>query len=161
MEKYQIEFIELLLNRNALKFGDFVLPSGHRTPYFFNMGELNSGKDLSLVGRYFAIAIYNSFYKNPSNNIKFSTIFGAAYKGIPLASVTVAQIHELYDINLSFSSNRKEPKDHGERGLIMGSDIKDKNILLLDDIIAEGVTTKKQSKWPNRRFKQRRSHKYK
>jgi len=141
LEENKISFIELLLSKQALKFGDFTLPSGNKTPYFFNIGEINSGEGLDLLSIYYSELIYSLFLCDLDNTKKnLPIIFGAAYKGIPIASTTVSKIYQSYKISLDFACNRKEPKAHGEGGFTMGADLCNRDVIIVDDVIAEGIT---------------------
>lgn len=133
MEKYQREFIEFALQQKALLFGDFVLKSGRRSPYFFNMGCFDTGAALAKIGRFYAEAILHS-------GIEFDLLFGAAYKGIFLVTAVVMALAEHYGINKPYCFNRKETKDHGEGGVFVGAPLKGK-VLMIDDVITAGVTT--------------------
>ncbi len=133
MEKYQIEFIEFALHQKALLFGDFVLKSGRKSPYFFNMGCFDTGAALAKIGRFYAEAILHS-------GIDFDLLFGAAYKGIFLVTAVVMALAEHYGVNKPYCFNRKETKDHGEGGLFVGAPLKGR-VLMIDDVITAGVTT--------------------
>lgn len=144
LDNTKTNFIELLLSRGALKFGDFTLPSGNHTPYFFNIGEINNGNDLDSLSSYFANLIHSEFLESFDNNSgqnELPIIFGAAYKGIPLAATSVSKIYASYKLPISFACNRKEPKTHGEKSEMMGADINNRDVIIIDDVIAEGVTT--------------------
>lgn len=131
MKDYQKEFIEFALSRNVLKFGSFTLKSGRTSPYFFNAGLFNTGRDLALLGRYYAAALEDS-------GIEYDVIFGPAYKGIPIAAATAVQLAEIYNRNTPWVCNRKEAKDHGEGGNLIGSELKGR-IMLVDDVITAGT----------------------
>ncbi len=131
MKKYQKEFIEFAIEKGALCFGEFQLKSGRISPYFFNTGMFNDGKSLSKLGRFYAEALKNS-------GIKFETIYGPAYKGIPLASATAISLYEVFKGDYPLSFNRKETKDHGEGGIILGAKIK-KRVIIIDDVITAGT----------------------
>jgi len=124
-------FLELALEREILRFGDFTLKSGRSSPYFFNAGLFNTGSALASLGEYYAEAIVNS-------GIKFDVLFGPAYKGIPLASVTAAALYEQHNIDTPYAFNRKETKIHGEGGQIVGAALKGR-ILVIDDVITAGT----------------------
>lgn len=135
MASYKSSFLQLALDSQALKFGKFTLKSGRESPYFFNLGLFNTGKLLSNLATSYAEAIIAS-------GLKFDILFGPAYKGIPLAAITVAKLAELDPINygdIGYSFNRKEKKDHGEGGSIVGCNLKDKKILIIDDVITAGT----------------------
>ena len=127
MKKYQKEFIEFAIQRKALCFGEFQLKSGRISPYFFNTGMFNDGESLVKLGRFYAEALQSS-------GIKFESIYGPAYKGIPLASAMATSFYEVFGENYPFSFNRKEIKDHGEGGIILGAKIKNR-VIIIDDVI--------------------------
>ncbi len=131
MKAYQREFIEFALEKQVLKFGEFTLKSGRKSPYFFNAGLFNSGRDLARLGRYYAAALVDS-------GIAYDVLFGPAYKGIPIASATAVQLAELHDLDMPWCFNRKEAKDHGEGGNLVGSPLKGR-IMLVDDVITAGT----------------------
>lgn len=131
MKAYQREFIEFALEKQVLKFGEFTLKSGRKSPYFFNAGLFNSGRDLAKLGRYYAAALVDS-------GIDYDVLFGPAYKGIPIASATAVQLAELHDLDMPWCFNRKEAKDHGEGGNLVGSPLKGR-IMLVDDVITAGT----------------------
>jgi orotate phosphoribosyltransferase len=132
MENYQHDFIELAIRHDVLCFGEFTLKSGRVSPYFFNAGKFNSGQALSAVGRCYATAIINS-------GIAFDVIFGPAYKGIPLASAVTIALAEQHQRDVPYCFNRKEQKDHGEGGLLIGAPLAGKRILIVDDVITAGT----------------------
>ena len=131
MHSYQKQFIELALSKNVLKFGEFTLKSGRKSPYFFNTGLFDSGADLAQLGRCYAETIVQQ-------QVPFDVIFGPAYKGIPLVSCTTMALSEQHNINAPYSFNRKEAKDHGEGGNIVGSQLKG-DVLIIDDGISAGT----------------------
>ncbi len=131
MQDYQKQFIELALSKNVLKFGEFTLKSGRKSPYFFNTGLFDSGYDLAQLGRCYAQTIVD-------HKITFDLLFGPAYKGIPLVSTTSVALSEHHNINTPYSFNRKEKKDHGEGGNIVGSALHGK-VLIIDDVISAGT----------------------
>jgi len=131
MKAYQREFIEFALSKQVLKFGEFTLKSGRKSPYFFNAGLFNSGRDLARLGRFYAAALVDS-------GIEFDVLFGPAYKGIPIASATSVQLAEIHDRDVPWCFNRKEAKDHGEGGNLVGSPLKGR-IMLVDDVITAGT----------------------
>ncbi len=131
MKAYQREFIEFALEKQVLKFGEFTLKSGRKSPYFFNAGLFNSGRELAKLGRYYAAALVDS-------GIAYDVLFGPAYKGIPIASATAVQLAELHDQDVPWCFNRKEAKDHGEGGNLVGSPLKGR-IMLVDDVITAGT----------------------
>ncbi|MGA9855738.1 MAG: orotate phosphoribosyltransferase [Gammaproteobacteria bacterium] len=131
MQEYQREFLELALERGVLRFGEFTLKSGRKSPYFFNAGLFNSGAALSALGRFYARTITDS-------GMQFDMLFGPAYKGIPLVSVTAAVLSEHHHRDLPWSFNRKEAKDHGEGGRLVGAPLQGR-ILIVDDVITAGT----------------------
>ncbi len=134
MQSYKKEFIEFALSYNVLRFGEFTLKSGRISPYFFNTGLFNTGEALHKLGIYYAQAIVES-------GIKFDVIFGPAYKGIPLACNCAAALHDKHNINVFYSFNRKEAKEHGEGGSIVGAALKG-NVLIIDDVISAGTAVR-------------------
>lgn len=131
MRPYQREFIEFALAQGVLRFGSFTLKSGRQSPYFFNAGLFNTGRRLAALGRYYAAAILDS-------GIEADVLFGPAYKGIPIASATAVQLAEHFDHDLPWCFNRKEAKDHGEGGLMVGSPLQGR-VLIIDDVITAGT----------------------
>ncbi len=131
MLPFQREFIEFALSREVLKFGEFALKSGRLSPYFFNAGLFQRGSDLARLGRFYAQAIQAS-------TIDFDLLFGPAYKGIPLVSTTAVALAEHHGRDLPWCFNRKEAKDHGEGGLIVGAPLKGR-VLIIDDVITAGT----------------------
>jgi orotate phosphoribosyltransferase len=131
MHDYQTEFIRLALARDALRFGEFTLKSGRASPYFFNAGAFDDGASLAVLGRCYADAIIAS-------GIGFDMLFGPAYKGIPLAAATAAALYTLHGRNVPFAFNRKEAKDHGEGGTIVGRKLAGR-VLIVDDVITAGT----------------------
>lgn len=131
MQEYQRKFIELALSKGVLKFGSFVLKSGRTSPYFFNAGGFNTGSDLATLGSCYAHALVES-------KIKFDVLFGPAYKGIPLACATAMALAAEHNINVPWCFNRKEKKDHGEGGNLVGAPLEG-DILLIDDVITAGT----------------------
>ncbi len=134
MQNYQREFLDFALQADALRFGEFTLKSGRLSPYFFNAGLFNTGGRLARLGRYYAEAIVAA-------GLEFDLLFGPAYKGIPLAAVTSAALAEQHDIDLPYAFNRKEAKDHGEGGNIVGSPLSGR-ILIIDDVISAGTSVR-------------------
>jgi orotate phosphoribosyltransferase len=128
---YQREFLDFAIERQVLRFGQFTLKSGRVSPYFFNAGLFNSGKALARLGKYYAAAI-------EASGIQFDTLFGPAYKGIPLASAAAISLAEHHNRDVPYCFNRKEAKDHGEGGSIVGSPLKGR-ILIVDDVITAGT----------------------
>jgi orotate phosphoribosyltransferase len=128
---YQSEFIDLCLQLGVLRFGSFTLKSGRDSPYFFNAGLFNTGAAIGAVGRAYAAAL-------AASNLEFDMLFGPAYKGIPLVTVTAAALAEHAGRSLPFAFNRKEAKDHGEGGDIVGSPLSG-GVLIVDDVITAGT----------------------
>ena len=133
MEQYKQDFIEFMVNSNALKFGDFTLKSGRKSPYFMNAGAYTTGEQLKKLGEFYAHAINDTF------GLDFDVVFGPAYKGIPLSVVTAIAIHDLYGKEVRYCSNRKEVKDHGDTGILLGSNLKDGDrVLIVEDVTTSG-----------------------
>ncbi len=132
MHAYQREFIRFALARGALRFGEFTLKSGRRSPYFFNTGTFDSGASLSELGRHYAAAIVAS-------GIEFDLLFGPAYKGIPLGAAIAIALYRDHGRDVPFAFNRKEAKDHGEGGNILGSPLTGR-VLIVDDVISAGTS---------------------
>ncbi|EKO3913589.1 orotate phosphoribosyltransferase [Vibrio metschnikovii] len=131
MKAYQREFIEFALEKEVLKFGEFTLKSGRKSPYFFNAGLFNTGRDLARLGRFYAAALVDA-------GIKFDVLFGPAYKGIPIATTTAVALADHHEIDTPYCFNRKEAKDHGEGGNLVGSPLAGR-IMLVDDVITAGT----------------------
>ncbi len=131
MQDYKREFIDFAIQNQVLRFGSFTLKSGRISPYFFNAGLFNTGAHLSRLGRFYAAAIQDS-------GIEFDTLFGPAYKGIPLAAITAVALHDQHQRSIPYCFNRKEAKDHGEGGNIVGAPLAGK-ILIIDDVITAGT----------------------
>jgi len=131
MENYQREFIELALQADVLRFGEFTLKSGRISPYFFNAGLFNTGRALARLGQYYADTIVDS-------GIQFDVLFGPAYKGIPLASACAIALADKHNRNVPYSFNRKEAKTHGEGGNLIGAPLRGK-VLIVDDVITAGT----------------------
>lgn len=131
MQDYQREFIDFALETGVLRFGEFTLKSGRISPYFFNAGLFNSGSSLARLGRFYAQAIVDS-------GIEFDLLYGPAYKGIPLAAVTAAALFDQHGIDIPYAFNRKEAKEHGEGGTIVGHPLQGK-IAIIDDVITAGT----------------------
>ena len=134
MEQYQNDFVDFMLEIGALKFGEFTLKSGRVSPYFFNAGQFNQGNHLSQLGQFYAQAI-------EASGIKFDVLFGPAYKGIPLAAATAIALNDIFSRSVPYSFNRKEAKDHGEGGSIVGHPLEG-DILIIDDVITAGTAIK-------------------
>ena len=131
MRDYQRDFIDFALRVGVLRFGEFTLKSGRQSPYFFNAGLFDTGGALARLGRYYAQAIVDS-------GIAFDVLFGPAYKGIPLAAVTAAALHDGHGRDVAYAFNRKEAKDHGEGGVIVGHPLQGR-VLIVDDVITAGT----------------------
>lgn len=131
MKDYQKEFIEFAIEKQVLKFGEFTLKSGRISPYFFNAGLFNTGRDLARLGRFYAAALQDS-------GIEYDLLFGPAYKGIPIATTTAVALSNDYDLDLPYCFNRKEAKTHGEGGSLVGSELVGK-VMLVDDVITAGT----------------------
>lgn len=131
MKAYQRQFIEFALSKQVLKFGEFTLKSGRISPYFFNAGLFNTGRDLALLGRFYAEALVDS-------GVEFDLLFGPAYKGIPIATTAAVALAEHHDRDLPYCFNRKEAKDHGEGGSLVGSPLQGR-VMLVDDVITAGT----------------------
>lgn len=131
---YQNEFLDFALEVGVLKFGEFTLKSGRISPYFFNAGLFNTGASLARLGRYYARTIVDS-------GIEFDVLYGPAYKGIPLAAVTAAALYDQYELDVAYAFNRKEAKDHGEGGIIVGHPLEGK-VLIIDDVISAGTSVR-------------------
>lgn len=133
MEQYKKEFIEFMVDCQVLRFGDFVTKSGRKTPFFINTGFYRTGEQLRKLGQYYATAIKENF------GLDFDILFGPAYKGIPLSVTTSVALSEKYGVNVGYCSNRKEVKDHGDTGILLGSKIKDGDkILITEDVTTSG-----------------------
>lgn len=133
MESYKQEFIEFMVESNVLKFGDFTLKSGRKSPFFMNAGAYVTGEQLQRLGRFYARAIHDNF------GLDFDVVFGPAYKGIPLAVITTMALHELYGKEVRYCSNRKEVKDHGDTGILLGSRLSDGDrVIMVEDVTTSG-----------------------
>jgi orotate phosphoribosyltransferase len=131
MQAYQSRFVDYCLQRGALKFGEFKLKSGRVSPYFFNAGVFNRGADLAALAAFYADAIEHS-------GIDFDLLFGPAYKGIPLAAITASALFQMHQHDIPYAFNRKEAKDHGEGGSIVGAEISGR-VMIIDDVITAGT----------------------
>ena len=138
LSSYKKNFINLALFNGVLKFGEFTMKSGRLSPYFFNLGNVSSGKTISLIGEYYAETITRSSFKPDA-------LFGPAYKGIPLVVTAAISLSEKYDIDLPYAFNRKEEKDHGERGEIIGQQITG-DVIIIDDVISAGTSIREAYK---------------
>lgn len=135
MEQYKEEFIEFMVDCGVLKFGDFVTKSGRKTPFFVNTGFYRTGTQLRRLGEYYAKAIHDKY------GFDFDVLFGPAYKGIPLSVATSMAISEFYDAEIKYCSNRKEVKDHGDKGILLGSPIMDGDrIVIIEDVTTAGTS---------------------
>lgn len=135
MEKYKQEFIEFMIDCQVLKFGEFVTKSGRRTPFFVNTGFYRTGAQLRKLGEYYAKAIAGTF------GTDFDVLFGPAYKGIPLTVATSMALSEHYDADIKYCSNRKEVKDHGDKGILLGSPISDGDkVVIIEDVTTAGTS---------------------
>ena len=133
MEQYKRDFVEFMLSCGALKFGDFTLKSGRKSPFFMNAGAYVTGGQLHELACAYAKAIHDNF------GLDFDVLFGPAYKGIPLAVATAMAIHELYGKEVRYCSNRKEIKDHGDTGILLGSRLKDGDrVIMIEDVTTSG-----------------------
>ncbi|MDX1812063.1 MAG: orotate phosphoribosyltransferase [Gammaproteobacteria bacterium] len=134
MQDYQSAFLQFAIDTGVLRFGEFTLKSGRQSPYFFNSGLFNTGRSLAELGRYYAKAIVES-------GVQFDVLYGPAYKGIPLAAAISIALADHHNIDIPYAFNRKEAKDHGEGGVIVGSELKG-NILIVDDVISAGTSVR-------------------
>ena len=131
MHNYQLEFIDLALSREALRFGQFTLKSGRHSPYFFNAGLFSDGEAAGVLGRCYAAALVDS-------GLQYDMLFGPAYKGIPLVTATAIALAAQYQRNVPYAFNRKEAKDHGEGGTIVGTALKGQ-VIIVDDVVSDGA----------------------
>jgi orotate phosphoribosyltransferase len=134
MQEYQLTFLDLALKRDALRFGSFTLKSGRESPYFFNAGLFSDGEAAAVIGRCYAAAIVHS-------GIGFDMLFGPAYKGIPLATATAVALANAHGRSVPYAFNRKEAKDHGEGGRVVGSTLAGR-VLIIDDVITAGTAVR-------------------
>lgn len=133
MEGYKQEFIEFMVDSQVLKFGEFTLKSGRKSPFFMNAGAYVTGTQLRKLGEYYAKAIHDNY------GLDFDVLFGPAYKGIPLTVATTMAISELYGKEVRYCSNRKEVKDHGDTGILLGSKLKDGDrVVIIEDVTTSG-----------------------
>ncbi|MCI5901821.1 MAG: orotate phosphoribosyltransferase [Blautia sp.] len=133
MEAYKQEFIEFMVDSQVLKFGEFTLKSGRKSPFFMNAGAYVTGTQLRKLGEYYAKAIHDNY------GLDFDVLFGPAYKGIPLSVATTMAISELYGKDIRYCSNRKEVKDHGDTGILLGSKLKDGDrVVIIEDVTTSG-----------------------
>ncbi len=135
MEQYKQEFIEFMVDCGVLKFGDFTTKSGRKTPFFVNTGFYRTGAQLRKLGAYYARAIHDKY------GLEFDVLFGPAYKGIPLSVAAAMSISELYEKEIRYCSNRKEVKDHGDTGILLGSPIVDGDkVIIIEDVTTAGTS---------------------
>ncbi len=135
MERYKEEFIEFMLECQVLKFGDFTTKSGRKTPFFVNTGFYRTGSQLKKLGEYYAKAIADRFGKD------FDVLFGPAYKGIPLTVATTIALSEQEEVDIRYCSNRKEVKDHGDKGILLGGPINDGDrVIIIEDVTTAGTS---------------------
>ena len=135
IDNYKKEFIEFMIESNVLRFGEFVTKSGRQTPFFINTGNYTTGEQLSKLGDFYAEAINKHFGQN------VDTLFGPAYKGIPLTVATAMSMNKLYNLNVEYCSNRKEVKDHGEGGILLGAKLDEtKRVVIVEDVMTAGTS---------------------
>ena len=135
MQQYKKEFIEFMVECGVLTFGDFITKSGRKTPFFVNTGNYKTGSQLKRLGEFYAKAIKENFKED------YNIVFGPAYKGIPLSVTTTIALSDMYGIDVNYCSNRKEVKDHGDKGILLGSPIKDGDrILIVEDVTTAGTS---------------------
>lgn len=135
MQNNQRDFINVALSKQVLKFGEFTLKSGRLSPYFFNAGLFDDGESMAIVAACYAQAIVDS-------GIQFDVLFGPAYKGIPLSAATAAALYNEHKINVPYAYNRKEKKDHGEGGTMVGASLEGKKVLIIDDVMTAGTAVR-------------------
>ena len=141
MEQYKQEFIEFMVECRVLKFGDFTLKSGRKSPFFMNAGAYVTGAQLQKLGRFYARAIHERYGDD------FDVLFGPAYKGIPLSVATCIAYSELYGKEIRYCSNRKEVKDHGDTGILLGSRLQNGDrVVLIEDVTTSGKSI--EETWP-------------
>lgn len=137
MEQYKKEFIEFMVESDVLKFGEFTLKSGRKSPFFMNAGAYVTGSQLMRLGEYYARAIHETYGDD------FDVLFGPAYKGIPLSVAATMEISEMYGKDIRYCSNRKEVKDHGDKGILLGSPIQDGDkVVIIEDVTTAGTSIK-------------------
>ncbi len=133
MDSYQQRFVDFMIDSDVLKFGDFTLKSGRKSPFFMNAGAYTTGDELHQLGLFYAQAVNEQF------GLDFDVVFGPAYKGIPLSVVTTMALHELYGKEARYCSNRKEAKDHGDAGILLGSPLRDGDkVVMVEDVTTSG-----------------------
>ncbi|AAK78014.1 orotate phosphoribosyltransferase [Clostridium acetobutylicum] len=135
MEQYKQEFIEFMVESNVLTFGDFITKSGRRTPFFINTGNYKTGNQLNKLAKFYAKAIYDNFGDD------FDILFGPAYKGIPLSVSVAMALDNIYGINAAYCSNRKEVKDHGDKGILLGAKLEEGDrVIIVEDVTTAGTS---------------------
>lgn len=135
MEQYKKQFIDFMMESKVLKFGEFTLKSGRKSPFFMNAGLYQTGSELTKLGEYYARAIHDTY------GLDFDVLFGPAYKGIPLSVATVMAISKLYGKDVRYCANRKEAKDHGETGSLLGASLKDGDrVVIIEDVTTSGAS---------------------
>ena len=135
MQQYKKEFIEFMVQCNVITFGDFVTKSGRKTPFFINTGNFKTGAQMSRLGEFYARAIKQHFAEG------FEVLFGPAYKGIPLSVAAAIALNKLYDMNVEYCSNRKEIKDHGDKGIFLGGKPKSGDrVVIIEDVTTAGTS---------------------
>ncbi|MBE6047557.1 MAG: orotate phosphoribosyltransferase [Clostridium sp.] len=135
MQQYKKDFIEFMVECGVLTFGDFVTKSGRKTPFFVNTGNYKTGSQLKRLGEFYARAIKENFKED------YNIVFGPAYKGIPLSVTTTIALSDMYGIDVNYCSNRKEVKDHGDKGILLGSSINDGDkVLIVEDVTTAGTS---------------------
>lgn len=134
MQEYKRAFLDFAVNTGVLRFGEFTLKSGRQSPYFFNSGLFNTGKALAELGRFYAAAIKDA-------GVDFDVLYGPAYKGIPLVAAVSIALADVHQWDVPYAFNRKEVKDHGEGGLIVGCELKGR-VLIVDDVISAGTSVR-------------------
>lgn len=134
MQEYQRHFIEFLLKHKALKFGEFTLKSGRISPYFFNLGTFQTGSSLAHLGEYYAATLLQS-------NLPYDMLYGPAYKGIPLVAATTIALYNRHELDTPYCFNRKEAKDHGDKGTFVGAPMAGR-VVMVDDVITAGTTVR-------------------
>ncbi len=139
MQDYQAQFFDLAMAKGNLRFGSFTLKSGRVSPYFFNAGGFDDGESLAMLANCYTAAIIES-------GVEFDMLFGPAYKGIPLAAAIAMALHREHGINIPFAYNRKEAKDHGEGGVMVGASMQGK-VLITDDVISAGTSVREAISW--------------
>ena len=135
MEEYKSSFIRFMVDSQVLKFGEFTLKSGRKSPFFMNAGAYKTGSQLVKLGEFYARAIHDHY------GLDFDVLFGPSYKGIPLAVSTVMAISKLYGRDIRYCSNRKEIKDHGDKGILLGSRLRDEDrVMIIEDVTTSGAS---------------------